>query len=271
MPTKYADVSSYATYYYYTGKTTLPDVIPDFSRGRTILLIHAAGSNGHSWHHQYDYLGKAHSPLALDLPGHGRSSGVEGLRTVQDYSDFLIAFLDALKINSAVIAGRSMGGPIAMDLALRYPTRVQALILLATAAKFNLPAEWIETWRNVTMGRMGQPFDNAGYSPKTIAAHPEIIREGWGEQIRTDPRTRWGDMVAVSQVDLSESIIGIDRPTLILAGRDDTITPPADSELIQGKVKGAQLETINDAGHYLTTEQPAAVNTALTKFLDNLS
>jgi pimeloyl-ACP methyl ester carboxylesterase len=271
MPTKYADVSSYATYYYYTGKTTLPDVIPDFSRGRTILLIHAAGSNAHSWHYQYDYLGKAHSPIAPDLPGHGRSSGVEGLRTVQDYSDFLVAFLDDLKINSAVIAGRSMGGAIAMDLAIRYPDRVEALLLLATAAKFNLPAERIETWRNVTMGRAGQPFNNDGYSPKTIAEHPEIIREGWGEQIRTDPRVRWGDMIAASQVDLCETIGRIQQPTLILAGRDDTVTPPADAELLKSKIKDARLELIADASHNLTTEQPDAVNAALGNFLDSLS
>jgi pimeloyl-ACP methyl ester carboxylesterase len=163
-----------------------------------------------------------------------------------------------------------MGGAVAMDLAIRYPSRVQALLLLATAAKFNLPAEWIETWRNVTMGRTGQPFDNAGYSPKTIAEHPEIIREGWGEQIRTDPRTRWGDMVAASRVDLRDSVSRIDKPTLILAGRNDTTTPPADSEFLKSRIKGARLEIIEDAAHYLTTEQPIAVNAALSRFLDSL-
>jgi pimeloyl-ACP methyl ester carboxylesterase len=270
MPTKYVDVGSYAAYYYHTGRTTLPDVVPDLSHGRTILLIHAAGSNAHTWHNQYDFLGKAHSPVAPDLPGHGRSSGVEALPQISAYTDFVVEFLDALKIKSAVVAGRSMGGAIAMDLALRYPARVEALMLLATAAKFNLPAEWIATWRNVTMGRSGQPFDNAGYSPKTIAEHPEIIREGWGEQIRTDPRTRWGDMVAVSKVDLRESIARITQPALILVGRDDTTTPPVDSEFLKSRIKGAKLEVIDDAAHYLTTERPAAVNTAIGAFLDNL-
>jgi pimeloyl-ACP methyl ester carboxylesterase len=48
MPTKYIEVKGYATYYYYRGATTLPDVVPDFSRGRKILFIHGAGSNGHT-------------------------------------------------------------------------------------------------------------------------------------------------------------------------------------------------------------------------------
>lgn len=270
MPTKYVDVGSYATYYYHTGATTLPDVIPDLSRGRTIVLLHAAGSNAHTWHNQYDFLGRSHSPLAPDLPAHGRSSGVEALPSLGAYTDFVVAFLDALEIKSAVLAGRSMGGAVAMDLAIRYPQRVSALMLLATAAKFTLPAEWIATWRNVTMGRSGQPFDNAGYSPKTIADHPEIIREGWGEQIRTDPRTRWGDMVAVSNVDLRESISRITQPTLILAGRDDTTTPLSESEFLESRIKGARLEIIDHAAHYLTTEQPAQVNAALGGFLDSL-
>jgi pimeloyl-ACP methyl ester carboxylesterase len=270
MPTKYVDVSGYATYYYYVGKTTLPDVVPDFSRGRTLLLIHGAGSNGHAWHYQYEQLGNHHSPIALDLPGHGHSSGVEGLRTIEDYAAFTVAFLDALKLESIVIAGHSMGGPIAIELALRHPERVQALVLIATAAKFDIPKERIDIWHAVTMGRASQPFNNDGYSPKTIASKPEIIREGWGEQIQTDPRVRWGDLVACSQVDLRDRISRLDKPTLILAGADDSVTPPAEAEFLRSRIKGARLEVVPDAGHRPTTERPDVTNGAIEKFLDEL-
>jgi pimeloyl-ACP methyl ester carboxylesterase len=270
MPTKYADVNGYATYYYYVGKTTLPDVIPDFSRGRALLLLHGAGSNGHAWHYQYEHLGNRHSPIAPDLPGHGRSSGVEGLRTIEDYAAFTLAFLDALRLDSVVIAGHSMGGAIAMELALRHPARVGALVLVATAPKFDIPKDRIETWRAVTMGRASQPFNNDGYSPKTITTKPEIIREGWGEQIQTDPRVRWGDMVACSQVDLRDRISQLDKPTLILAGADDSITPTPEAEFLRSRIKGARLEVVPDAGHRLTTERPDVANTAIEKFLDEL-
>jgi pimeloyl-ACP methyl ester carboxylesterase len=270
MPTKYADVRGYATYYYYIGNTTLPGVVPDFSRGRKLILIHAAGSNAHAWHYQFEALGVAHSPIAPDLPGHGRTSGVEGLGSIREYADFAIAFADALEIDSAVFVGRSMGGAVVMDLAARYPKRVQGLVLMATAAKFNLTAERVEQWRAVTMGRAGQPFTTDGYSPKSIAEKRDVIQEGWGEQIRTDPRTRWGDMVACSQVDLRDQLGKIVAPTLILAGAEDLITAPADAEFIQGAVKGARLEVIADAAHNLTTERPIEVNTAVEKFLADL-
>ena len=62
MPTKYVEVQGCATYYYYAGQTTLPDVVPDLSRGRKIVLIHGAGSNGHSWHNQVAHLGRCAQP-----------------------------------------------------------------------------------------------------------------------------------------------------------------------------------------------------------------
>jgi pimeloyl-ACP methyl ester carboxylesterase len=270
MPTKYVPVQGYATYYYYAGATTLPDVTPDLTRGRPMLLVHAAGSNAHTWHHQLDHFGAAHSPVALDLPGHGRSAGVEGLASIHDYADFLAAFADALQLKSAVIVGRSMGGAIAMDFAVRYPARVQALVLIATAARFSIPNERLEALRAVTMGRAPQAFLTDGYSPKTVSGNFDAIREGWMEQIKTDPRVRYTDVKACSEVDLREQIGRIDKPTLILAGADDQGATVADAELIKSRIKGARLQVIADAAHNVPTEKPAETNAAIESLLAEL-
>lgn len=267
MPTKYAEVQGCATYYHYVGRTTLPDVTPDLSRGRKLILLHGAGSNGHSWHNQLIHLGRAHSPLAIDLPAHGRSSGVEGMKSIAEYSDFIVAFMDALGIGAAVIGGRSMGGAIAMDMALRYPGRVEAIVLAVTAAKFNIPPARVEGMRAVATGRAPQAFVTDGYSPATIKDHFEVIREGWMEQIQTDPRVRYTDIVACNAFDLREQIARIDKPALILAGADDPITPPADAEFIRGRIRGAQLRVLANAGHHLPNEQPAETNAAIESFL----
>lgn len=271
MPTKYTDVKGHATYYFYSGPTTLPDVVPDFSRGRRVVLVHGAGGNGHSWHNQVDGLAASkHSPVAFDLPGHGRSSGVEGLRTVGDYADFVAAFMDSLGFKSAVIAGWSMGGAIAMDFALRYPDRTEALALVATSAKFNLPADRVEGLRAIAMGRAPQSFLTDGYSPKTIKEKFELVREGWMEQIKTDPRVRYTDILACAEVDLRDSIGKIAKPTLVLAGADDVSTTPTEAELIKSKIPGAQLKVVADAGHMIARERPDEVNAELGKFLAEL-
>jgi pimeloyl-ACP methyl ester carboxylesterase len=270
MPTKYAQVAGHPTYYYYVGATTTPDVVPDFSRGKTIVFVHASGSNGHSWHYQIDGLGAKHSPIAMDMPGHGRSDGVVGFETVAQYSDFLAAFLEALKIKSAVIAGRSLGGAVALDFAIRYPDRTQAIVAICTAAKFNIPAERIAALEAVAKGRASQQFDTDGYSPKTAKEKMDVIREGWMEQVKTDPRVRWTDVKACAAVDLSSDLGKIKKPTLVLSGADDSTTPPEDGKFIAAHISGARQVTIPDAAHNLPTEKPAEVNAEIEKFLSQL-
>jgi pimeloyl-ACP methyl ester carboxylesterase len=271
MPTKYVEVRDCATYYYYVGETTLPDVTPDFSRGRKLIMLHGAGSNGHAWHHQFEYFGRAHSPIAVDLPAHGRSAGVEGPKSIAEYTDFVLGFMDSLGIASAVIAGRSMGGAIGMDMALRYPQRVEGLVLIVTAAKFNIPRERIEALRAVAMGRAPQAFVTDGYSPATVKDRFEIVREGWMEQVQTDPRVRYTDMLVCTEYDGREQIGRISKPAVILAGADDPITTPSDAEFIRSRVGGSRVRVIANAGHYLPNEQPADTNAAIDDFLSGLS
>jgi len=272
MPTKYVEVQGHATYYHYVGNTTLPDVTPDFSRGHPMVFLHAAGSNGNSWHNQLAHFGGSHSPIAPDLPGHGRSGGVEGFGSIQQYSDFIAEFARALNLGPAVMVGRSMGGAIAMDLAIRYPRIVSGLVLIATAAKFNIPAERLNGFKAVVQGRAPQAFVTMGFSPKTVSDNFAVIRESWGEQIKTDPRVRYTDLKACSEVDLRNDLARIQKPALIIAGADDENTPVSDLELIQSNIPGSpKLEVIANSAHNVTTEKPREVNDAVEKFLQSLA
>ena len=89
------------------------------------------------------------------------------------------------------------------------------------------------------MGRAPQAFNTDGYSPKTVKENFDVMREGWMEQIKTDPRVRYTDILACAQVDLRDAIAKINKPTLILAGADDKGTTPADAEFIASKIRGA--------------------------------
>jgi pimeloyl-ACP methyl ester carboxylesterase len=264
MPTKHVDVDGYAVNYFHTGRTTLPNVVPDVSKGKLILYLHGAGSNGHFGHKMVDILSAQHSPLSLDFPGHGRSSGTESLKSLTAYSDLVHAFWKKLGLRPAVLVGHSMGGAIAMDLALRRPEMVESLVLTCTAATFNIPEDRLNTWKNVMQGRSSQPFTKDSCSPKTPM---NIVQEGWMEQIKTDPRVRYFDLVACTQVDLTTKLGEIRKPTLVLAGQDDVTTPVAQSEQLRDRIPGAKLSVISDAGHWLPLEKPQEACDAILSFL----
>jgi pimeloyl-ACP methyl ester carboxylesterase len=264
MPTKYVEVDGYAVHYFHTGPTTLPPVVPDVSKGQLLLYVHGAGGNGHFGQKLVDGLAAAHSPLSFDYPGHGRSSGTESLKSITAYSDFTYALWKKLDVRPVVVVGHSMGGAIAMDLALRHADMVDSLVLMCTAAKFTIPDERIHTWKQVMQGRLGQPFSKESCSPKTPMP---IVQEGWMEQIKTDPRVRYFDLVACQQVDLTTHLGAIRKPTLILAGQDDQTTPVTQNEYVRDHIPGAKLVVIPDAGHWLPIEKPQEACDAIGAFL----
>lgn len=270
MPTKYWDVSGHAIFLHYAGATTLPEVPPDLGRGRRLLFLHAAGSNGHNWHHQVSHFGAAHSPLAFDFPGHGRSTGLDGFKSIRDYAEFTAALGDALGIESAVIVGRSMGALIAMDFAVRYPPRVQALVLISGSAKLNLAPERLAGMKAVAIGRAAQAFTHDGFAKASIEQHFEVVRESWMEQIKTDPCVRYTDLMACDAADLRYAIGAITVPTLVIAGAEDQVTTPADAEYIASRIRGARLKIIDDAAHNAPIERPDEVNAAIADFLKEL-
>ncbi len=267
MAAKYTYINGTAVNYFHTGKTTLPGVVPDLSRGELLLFVHAAGSNGHTWHRQLDAFAGDHSPLAFDFPGHGRSGGTEGLKSVAAYRDFAFTVMDDLRLRPCVLVGRSMGGAVALACALADPQRVRALVLVATAAHFELPQSTLETWRSVMLGRAQQPFTTEAFSAKTDFG---IVREAWMEQVKTDPRVRYFDLLACNAFDASARLAEIRARTLIIAGRDDTITPVQQAEVLCQGIPGARLVIIDDAGHHVSSEKPEQVNQAIAEFVSSL-
>jgi 3-oxoadipate enol-lactonase len=120
------------------------------------------------------------------------------------------------------------------------------------------------------MGRAPQAFNTDGYSPTTVKNNFDVVREGWMEQIKTDPRVRYTDILACSTVDLRDAIGKIDKPTLVLAGADDTGTTPADAEFIASKIRGAKCKIIAEAGHFIPRERPDEYNAAIAQFVGEL-
>jgi pimeloyl-ACP methyl ester carboxylesterase len=268
VPAKYVTLHGAAVHYLHTGPTTLPDVPPAFDRGRLFVLLHAAGSTAAMWRRQLDGLGERHSAVALDFPGHGRSSGVDGLPTVEAYADLFAALVDTLGLRPFVLVGRSMGGAVALVYAARHPERCQGIVLACSAARFALPAGMIDATRDVVRGRLPQQFGTETFSPATSL---ELMREAWMEQVRTDPRVRLGDLLACEAFDGRGLLAAVRVPALVIAGADDRVTPVAHSEELARGIAGARLEVIDAAGHQAPLEQSEAFNGLLDRFAAGLA
>ncbi len=112
MPTTYYDVHGTPIHTFYTGTTVLPGTPPAKSTGKPVLFIHGAGGNGHAWVDVMDRLAGQHSPIAIDLPAHGRSGGLLAAESVDAYCDVVREFVSVTDFAPFVLVGHSMGAPL---------------------------------------------------------------------------------------------------------------------------------------------------------------
>jgi 3-oxoadipate enol-lactonase / 4-carboxymuconolactone decarboxylase len=268
LPSKYVTVGGVALHYLHSGSSTLPDVVPALDRGRLLLLVHAAGSNAGMWRRQVEGLGREHSVVAMDLPGHGRSCGLEGLATIDEYAALVADLAGALRLRSFVVVGRSMGGAIGLTLAARRPELVAGLVLVCTAARFPFRPEQLTALHDVVRGRLPQQFTTETFSPATGM---DLMREAWTEQVKTDPRVRWTDVLACQAFDGRPLLGAIRVPTLVVAGADDQVTPVACAEELARGIPRARLEVIPQAGHQAPLEQADAFDGVVARFAAELA
>jgi len=262
---KYATVDGVAVHYLHSRPTTLPDVPPPLDRGTLFLLVHAAGSNAGMWRRQLEAAAQENSVVAPDLPGHGRSGGLDGLPTVEAYADFVVRFARVVRLRPFVLVGRSMGGAIGLAVAARHPELVRGLVVACSGARFPLDPDSIA---DVVRGRLPQQFTTETFSPSTGM---DLMREAWMEQVKTDPRVRYGDLLACRAFDGAPLLAKIRTPTLVVAGADDGVTPVALSEGLAKGIAGARLEVLPAAGHQAPLEQADAFNRLVGTFAAGLA
>jgi pimeloyl-ACP methyl ester carboxylesterase len=267
VATKYVTVAGVATHFFYTGPTTLPPEPPHYAHGKALLFLHGAGGNAALWRRQLEHFGREHAAVAPDFPGHGRSGSTEGLGSVEVYADFAADFAAAIRLPPAVVVGTCMSGPVALELTATRPERVRAVVLVNCAAQLRFPPATVDVWRNVTYGRAPQPFTPEAFSAATDFA---IMRELWMEQVKTDPRVRYTDMLACNNYQAAAGRAPVAVPTLIVAGRDDVLVPLEAVQELERGIAGARLVVLDGAGHHAAVERAEAFNAALDAFLDEL-
>ncbi len=229
-----------------------------------MILIHGAGGSFLSWHPYLRRLDGA-TVYTLDLPGHGKSDG-EGKRSINEYAEFLLSFIEEKKIRKPILAGHSMGSAIALTLALDVPEKLSGLALLGAGAKLKVsPLILTKTGSPDTFEEAVALINEHSFS---LDAPKDLLRLSNENMLKIRRETLLGDFLACDSFDITERVASIRLPTLILCGTLDVMTPPKYSKFLAEKIPDSRLQLVEEAGHMLALEQPETVAGLLKDFLD---
>jgi len=175
----------------------------------TLVFIHGAGSNGSVWHLQLAHFKEA---LAVNLPGH--PAGL-GYTSIKDYADFMMDYIERNDVKNPVVIGHSMGGAIAIELALR-DTSISGLGLVGTGARLKVHPSIL---RAVLEDYRKACELVAKWSVSETA--PEYISEQISKQmLRVPAEVVQGDFSACDHFDVMNDVDGISAKTLVVCGAD---------------------------------------------------
>ncbi|MBY0524104.1 MAG: alpha/beta hydrolase [Gemmataceae bacterium] len=239
---------------------------------RTVLLLHGLGANGSSWLPQFEALaGAGYRVLAPDLRGFGRSSypGSTGIAEMaRDAADMLASLTDG----PVDVAGLSMGGIVALQLALDHRPLVRRLVLVNTCAR--LRPRHVSGWltyllRYLTLYVMGSEAQARLVARRTFPhEHQDTLRRYFAEQIlEADAYAYRAALRALACFNAAARLADVRVPTLVLSGEHDrTIPLEMQRGLVEG-IAGAQHIILPAGGHAMPADQPEAFNRAFLNFL----
>ena len=232
-----------------------------------VILIHGAGSNYLCWPAEIRRLRDV-SVYAIDLPGHGNSTGTAHHR-VTFYQSAIIDFIAQLGINRAVLVGHSLGAAIGLQLAHDHPEHVAGLVCIAGAASFQIDSSFIDLFR------VPQTQKTALELMKTYFA-PQCGNQQWFpnllKSLTTVRNSLWyADLRASEQFDLRSQLSRINTPALVLSGTHDPLVSSSSASYLAHQLPNAELIRFYKHGHMLMLEDPKGVAKDILGFYQKIA
>ncbi len=248
--------------------------------GPPVLLVQGAGVVGEGWRPQIDGLRDRFTLVAFDNRGIGRSTLPRRPLTIADMAGDALALMDAIGFSRFHVAGHSMGGLIAQELALAHPARVASLALLCTFAHgrqaSTLSAGMLLTALRMRIGtrRMRRSaflelvMPGAYLETVDRAQLAERLRPLFGRDLADQPPIVMKQLRAMSRYDRRPHLHMLGGiPTLVVSAADDRIARAAYGRELARAIPGAAYVEIRHAGHGVTIQRPAEINELLTAHL----
>ena len=242
-------------------------------KNQTIIFIHGFPFDKNMWNMQLTALSPYVRCVAFDLAGYGRTSHREAY-SIETFADDLDAFMHLMQIEKAAVCGLSMGGYISLRAMAKYPERFSKLILCDTQCIADSDEgrqkrfKAIEQIESEGLENYAAGFVKNVFTESSLQTKKEIVAEIQDTMLHTSPKSVTGTLKALAEREETCFVLpSIKIPTLIICGREDKITPPAQSEFMHNKINGSQLKILENAAHMSNLEQPAEFNKTLLSFL----
>lgn len=235
----------------------------------TLVLGPSLGTTTRLWANAIPLLAQHFDILAFDLPGHGASPAATEPFTTAELAEAVVRVAALAGVKRFSYAGDSLGGQLALELALAHPERVFAVSIICSAAKVGEPDAWRE--RAATVRAQGTPVlvgPSAGrwYAPGFIEKNPDLVGAMLIELSDTDDESYALCCEALAQTDLRSRLHEIEVPLLALWGAQDVVIAPADARAVAERVQRGRGIELADVAHLAPAEDPRGVAEALIEF-----
>ena len=237
--------------------------------GEPVMLIHGLGGTTSVWGAQVNDLSRRFTVMRLDLEGSGRSQTVSRL-SVQGWVDDLLALANAEGFSTVRVVGHSLGTLIAQHFTSQNPDRVVRLALLGiNRAPVDARRQALrDRATKVREGGLEAIVDNvvsAGISKHSLQ-NPLVEPFARELVIRQSQEGYARSCEAVAEA-VAADLTRVKCPVLLVAGEDDTVSPPSISQAVASELGDAKVVVLKQCGHWLPIERPVEVNRALMDFL----
>jgi 3-oxoadipate enol-lactonase len=239
-----------------------------------IVLVHSLGMDRLFWQPVAERLAKNAAVLTYDCRGHGQSDKPKGPYRIEQFADDLADLLDHVGWPSAIVAGASMGGSVALGFAAAYLARTRGLGLIDTTAWYDAPDKWEERAMKATTAGLKSMIEfqtSRWFTDAFRAAHPEIVQRSVATFLANDPNAYASTCRMLGTFNLTAYLQRLTLPAVIVVGEEDYATPVAMAETLHRGIAGSTLTVLPNARHLTALEQPDRVAAELERLIEMVS
>ena len=242
-----------------------------------IIFIHGFPFNKSMWDKQFKALKENYRVIAYDVRGHGNSDAGKGDFSIELFANDLLSFMDALKIDKAMLCGLSMGGYIALNAVENYPDRFDALILSDTTCVADTPEvkekrmKAIDSIKKAGVEKYAEESIKNLFVPESLSTKKEEIAAVREMIVNTSKQSLYKTLKAFyERKETCSKLHDINVPVLIVVGKEDKITPPEAAQMMHEKIEDSVLYITEQAAHLSNIENPFDFNNQLEEFFSTV-